>query len=109
MATFLKTKVVNNIGTTPVDVIQTVENNRYTIIGCNVANITEDNVTLDIFVVDGTSTAGYYVKGIIIPPNNSLKVVTNGEKLVLGPQCGLRMQADVDASLDIVISYVEIV
>lgn len=109
MATFLRTKVVKNIGTTPVDVIQTVENNRFTLIGCNVANITEDNVTLDIYVLDETSTAAYYVKGIIIAPNNSLKVITNGEKLVLGQQCGLRMVADVDASLDVVISYAEIV
>lgn len=109
MATFLRTKVVTNIGTTPVDVIQTVSNNRFTIIGCNLANTTEDNVTIDIQVIDSTSTIGYYVRGIIIPPNNSLKVITHGEKLILGEQCGMRVVADVDDSVDATISYAEIV
>lgn len=108
MATFLRTKVAKNIGTQPVDAIQTVGNNRFTVLGCNLANITEDNVTVDILIVDSTSTVGYYVKGAIIPPNNSLKVITNGEKLILQEFCSLRFIADSDNSVDAVISYAEI-
>lgn len=109
MATFFRTKVVKNIGTTAVDALQTVDNNRFTIIGCNLANLIDDPVTIDIFVVDNTSTAGYYVKGIMLAPNSSLKVITNGEKLILSEQCGLRIVSNTDNSIDAIISYAEIV
>lgn len=109
MATFLRTRVVKNIGTTPADVIQTVSNNRFTVIGCNIANVIDDPVTVDIFVVDSSSTAAYYVRGIVIPANTSVKMITNGEKLILSEQCGLRIVSDTADSLDVVVSYAEIV
>ena len=109
MATFFRTKVVTNIGTTPVDALQTVENNRFTIIGCNLANTTQDDVYIDIFVIDSSSVAGYYIKGLMIPSSNSVKVITNGEKLILSEQCGLRIVSDTDSSVDAIISYAEIV
>ena len=107
MAITLKTKVTKNVGTIPVDVLQTIETNRMTLVGCNLANIIDDPITVDIFVVDDTSTAAYYIKGIIIPANTSLKVITNGEKLILGPRCSLRIGSNTDASLDVIISYAE--
>lgn len=109
MATLFKTKVVKNIGTTPVDALQTVENNRFTIIGCNLANIIDDPVTIDLYVIDSTSTVGYYVKGLLVPANTSLKVVTNGEKIILAEQCGLRIVSNSDDSIDATISYAEII
>lgn len=109
MATFFRTKVVKNIGTTPVDAIQTVENNRFTIIGCNLANVTDDPVTISVYVIDSSSTAGVYINGLIINPNTSIKLITNGEKLILSEQCGLRIVSDTDDSIDAVISYAEIV
>ena len=69
----------------------------------------DDPVTVDIFVVDSSSTAGYYIKGIVVPANSSLKVITNGEKLILAEQCGLKILSDTDNSIDAVISYAEIV
>ncbi len=109
MATLFRTKVVKNIGTTPVDALQTVSNNRFTIIGCNLANVIDDPVTIDLYVIDSTSVAGYYVKGLLIPANTSLKVITNGEKLILAEQCGLRIVSNYDSSIDATISYAEIV
>lgn len=109
MATFFRTKVVKNIGTTAVDAIQTVENNRFTIIGCNLANVTDDPVTISVYVIDSSSTAGVYINGLIINPNTSIKLITNGEKLILAEQCGLRIVSDTDDSIDAVISYAEIV
>lgn len=109
MATFFRTRVVKNIGTTPADVIQTVSNNRFTVIGCNIANVIDDPVTIDIFVVDSSSTAAYYVRGIVIPANTSIKMITNGEKLILAEQCGLRIVSDTADSIDVVVSYAEIV
>jgi hypothetical protein len=108
MATALKTKVANNIGTSPIDILQTGPANRFTLIGCNLANTIDDPITIDIFVIDDTSTAAYYIKGIVLPANSSLKVITNGEKLILGPSCGFRIVSNTDASLDVVISYADI-
>jgi DeoR/GlpR family transcriptional regulator of sugar metabolism len=109
MATYLRTRVVKNIGTTPADVIQTVANNRFTVIGCNLANVIDDPVTVDIYVVDASSTIAYYVRGIVIPENTSVKVITNGEKLILAEQCGLRIVSNTEDSIDAVVSYAEVV
>jgi hypothetical protein len=109
MATFFRTRVVKGIGTTPADVIQTVSNNRFTVIGCNIANVIDDPVTVDIYVVDSSSTAAYYIRGIVVPANTSMKMITNGEKLILAEQCGLRIVSDTADSLDVVVSYAEIV
>ena len=109
MATSFKHVVNTGIGTTPVDVLTTDEGFRLTVIGCNIANTTEyDTVLVDVWVVDAASTTAYYVKGIAVPPNTSLKVVTNGEKLILPEGATLRIGSDVESSLDTVISYVEI-
>lgn len=108
MAITLKTQVTNNIGTVPIDVLQTDLTNRATLTGCNLANTIDDPITVDIFVVDDASTVGYFVKGIVIPANTSLKVITNGEKLILGPSCSFRVVSNTDASLDVIISYADI-
>ena len=59
--------------------------------------------------MDSSSTAAYYIKGLIIPPYTSAKVITNGEKLILEPNTFLRIVSDTADSVDAVVSYVEIV
>jgi len=109
MPTTFKHAVNKDIGTTPVDVIQVPVGFRVTVIGCNIANTTDyDTVIVDVQVVDDSSTAAYYIKGIVIPPNTSLKLITNGEKLILPETAGLRITSDTDNSIDTVISYVEL-
>ena len=109
MATFFRTKVEKNIGTTPVDVLTTTASNRFTVIGCNLANTTDFDVIIDIIVEDASAVAGYYIKELIIPPYTSAKVITNGEKLILAEECIFRIVSDTDNSIDAVISYAEIV
>ena len=109
MATYFKTQIAKNIGTTPLDVIGTVDNNRFTVVGCNLANTIDEDVIVDIFVVDSSSTAAYYIKGLVISPYTSAKVITNGEKLILEPNTFLRVVSDSVDSIDAVVSYVEIV
>lgn len=108
MATYFKTQIAKNIGTTPLDVIGTVDNNRFTVVGCNLANTIDEDVIVDIFVVDSSSTAAYYIKGLVISPYTSAKVITNGEKLILEPNTFLRVVSDTVDSIDAVVSYVEI-
>jgi hypothetical protein len=108
MATSFKNTVENAIGTTPVQVVTTTSLTRCTVIGLSLANITGGNVSVNVMVMDDTSTTGYYVKGVIIPPNSSLRVVNQGEKLILAPSNQLLVQSNTANSIDCIVSYVEI-
>ena len=109
MSSFFRTKVIQNIGTTPVDVLQTGVANRFTLIGCNLANTTDDVVIVDITVTDSASTTGYYIKQLRIDPYTSAKVVTNGEKIILAESTTMTIVSDTVDSVDLVASYAEIV
>ena len=109
MPTVFKHSTNTEIGVTPVDVLEIPAGVRATVIGCNLANVTDyDTVTVNVYVVGADTTLAYYVKQIPIPPNTSLKVITNGEKLILPESTGLRIHADVENAIDATISYVEI-
>lgn len=109
MPTTFKNSVNSGIGTTPIDLVSTPEGFRITVIGCNLANVTDYNtVNVDVFVVDESSNAAYYVKGITVPPNSAVKVVTNGEKLILPEGQILRIVSDTADSIDATVSFVEI-
>lgn len=109
MASFFRTKVVKDIGTTPVDVLTTTSANRFTLIGCNLANTTDEPVIVDITITDSSSVTGYYIKQLIIEPYTSAKVVTNGEKIILAEETIMTIVSDTDASIDMIASYAEIV
>jgi hypothetical protein len=49
------------------------------------------------------------LKDVLVPPNTSLRALSAGEKLILAPSNQMYLVADVDESLDAVISYVDIV
>lgn len=109
MPTVFRMKTATGIGSVPVDVLQIDEGIRATVIGCNVSNTTlYDTVAVDVSVVDEESTAAQYLKNVIIPPNTSVKLVTDGEKLILPETAGLRISSNIEDSIDVVISYVEI-
>jgi hypothetical protein len=109
MPTVFKQSLVTQIGTNPTDVVEIGAGVRATVIGCNLANVTEyDTIVADIQVVGADTTVSYYVKGLAIPPNTSVKVVTQGEKLILPENTGLRITSDTTDSVDATISYVEI-
>ena len=109
MPTSFRHAIENSIGTTPVDLLTTPVGFRITVVGCNLVNVTDyDNIIVDVFITDGASAQAYYVKGAVIPPNTSLKVVTNGEKLILPEGAGLRIVSDLPDSVDATISYVEL-
>jgi hypothetical protein len=109
MPTLFRHAVTTSIGTTPVDVLQIPEGVRATVIGCNIANVTDyDTVVVNMYVIDENSTQATYVRGIIIAPNSTVKVITQGEKLILPATSGIRIEADTEDSVDVTISYVEI-
>jgi hypothetical protein len=109
MPTIFKHSLVTDVGTSPTDIVEIGAGVRATVIGCNLANTTEyDTVVADMFVVGADTTVSYYVRGLVIPPNTSVKVITQGEKLILPATTGLRLVSDTPDSIDATVSYVEI-
>ena len=80
-----------------------------TLIGVNLANLTDFIVYASILLHDDTSVEGYFMKDVMVPPNSSLKALAAGEKLILAPTNELYFVADQDNALDVIISYVDIV
>ena len=109
MATLFKNTVVNNIGTVPVDVYETNASTRATVIGLSLTNLTQSFVYVDVLLQDDTSVTGYYLKETLLPANTSLRVVATGEKLIVAPSNKLQVRSSIDDSVDVVLSYVEIV
>ena len=109
MPTVFKHAVNTGIGTDPVDVLQIPLGVRATVIGCNIANVTDyDTVVVNMYVIDENSTQATYVRGVVIAPNTAVKVITQGEKLILPATSGIRIETDTEDSVDVTISYVEI-
>jgi hypothetical protein len=109
MATTFRNKVVTQIGTETTEVLSTNDNNRITVVGFSLANLTDGVVLIDVTLRDADSATGYYAKEMILPPNTSLRVLNGGEKLILTPNNNLYVRSNVDESIDCVLSTVEIV
>lgn len=110
MATLFKNKLEPEIGTTPIEVLSTPSNARVTIIGLSLTNLTESVVLATITLEDTlTNVTAHYIKDVILPPNQSLRVINGGEKLILGPDTAISIVSNTPDSLDLVMSYVEIV
>ena len=92
-------------GTTPI--LTTGSAVKTTVIGLSLTNLTDGIVLASIRIDDGVTSA-YYIKNIMVPANQSLRVINGGEKLILGSDTDVYITADTDISLDLVMSFVEI-
>jgi hypothetical protein len=108
MANFFRNKVVKEIGTTPVQVLEFGPSTRGTIIGLSLTNLTGSNILATITVTDDASTVGHFIKDLLIAPGSSARVVNGGEKLILAPNNAIHISASQADSLDLIMSYVEI-
>jgi hypothetical protein len=110
MATLFKNKLFSELGTTETTVLTTESNAKTTVIGLSLTNLTDSVQLVSIRIVDTVeSTSAYYIKDTLLPPNQSLRVINGGERLVLGPSTELKIDASSDESVDLVLSYVEII
>jgi hypothetical protein len=109
MATFFKNKLESEIGTTEVEVISTLVNARVTVIGLSLTNLTNDVVQATIRLENtADNTSAFYIKNALIPPNQSLRVINGGEKLVLAGNMNVYVKSNAADSLDLTASFVEI-
>lgn len=110
MATNFKNVISKEVGTVRVPVYTSPAATRATIIGMSLANLTDSIVQASILIADSdSSTQGYVVKNVPIPPNTALKPIGKGEKIVLNPLDELLVECDKTDGLDVITSLVEIV
>lgn len=109
MATVFRSKLINGLGTTPQTILTSSGTATTTVVGLSLTNLTESIILASIQLSDSVeSTTAYYIKDVIVPPNQSLRVVNGGERLVVGPLTSLIVSVNTNASMDVVLSYVEI-
>ena len=108
MASTFRNILKTNIGisgATPV--LTTGSTAKTTVIGLSLTNTTENAVLASIRLNDGLVNA-YFIKEVPVPPNQSLRVINGGEKLILGSSTTVTITSNIDNSLDLVMSFVEI-
>ena len=108
MATLFKNSVIKNVGTVPIEMVETDASTRSTVIGLSLTNLTDSFVYVSVTLQDDTSVSGYYIKDTLLPANTSLRVVSTGEKLIIAPSNKLLVQSSIDDSVDAILSFVEI-
>ena len=90
--------------------LKTADNSRATVIGLSLTNLLTDKaVMVSVMLTDETSTTGYYLKDVMIPPGSSLRAVNGGEKLIVASSNELMVVSSVEDSIDVLMSFVEIV
>jgi hypothetical protein len=110
MATLFKNKLYQELGSDEVTLLTTEANAKTTVIGLSFTNLTGGIVLANVRIEDTVAlTTAYYIKDVIIPPGQSLRVINGGEKLILGPQTRVIVRSNATDCLDVVMSYVEIV
>ncbi len=108
MATFFRSATDQIVGTTEVLLVTAGASSRLTVIGLSLTNMTE-SIVMATIRIEESSTTTYFIKDVIIPPNQSLRAVNGGEKLIIPPSGSLYVVSNTPDSLDVVMSYVEIV
>lgn len=108
MATYFRNKIIKDIGTQKIEVFTSESNTNATVLGINVANLTEFPVNISIYVKDDTSVEGYFMKDVMIVPHGSFKGMLGGEKLIIPSNNSLLIQSNLADSCDAIISYVDI-
>lgn len=114
MPNFFRNTISKEIGTTPVAVLEVAGNARATVIGMSLTNLTLGAILISVEVElpaegETPSSRGYYCKDVLVPANTSLRLVNGGEKLILTNSNKLYISSNADASVDALVSYVEIV
>lgn len=94
-----------------VNVLTTPANAKTTVVGLALTNCTPDLQIVKVQLVDNANgnASAYFGYNIIIPQNETLKLVNGGERLVLGPDTTINVISLGDGGLDAVVSFVEIV
>jgi len=109
MANVFKNSIKGPAGTGGLVVYTTPANTVSTVIGVNVANILAQNINVDVSITDSSAVVTkYLVKGAIITQGSSAILVGGEQKVVLEANDSITVTSSVDASVDVVVSVLEI-
>ncbi len=110
MATLFKNKLKSEVGTVEQTILTTEANAKTTVVGLSLTNLTGSIVLASVKIQDTVENeTAFFLKDTVVPPNQSLRVINGGERLVLGPSTSVKITASSEEALDVVLSYVEII
>tara|TARA_Y100000114_G_C11527782_1_gene216542 strand:- start:200 stop:526 length:327 start_codon:yes stop_codon:yes gene_type:complete len=104
MAQDFERSIQRNVGTSAATV-RTADSDD-AIVGINVANVHTSQITVDVFINDGSNDY-YIVKAAPIPVGSALQVLDGGAKVVMQNADVLKVQSSVANSADVWVSVVD--
>ena len=104
MAQDFERSIQRNVGTSAVTV--RTANSDDALVGINVANVHTSQITVDVFINDGSNDY-YIVKAAPIPVGSALQVLDGGAKVVMQNADVLKVQSSVASSADVWVSVVD--
>ena len=104
MAQDFERSIQRNVGTSAVTV--RTANSDDALVGINVANVHTSQITVDVFINDGSNDY-YIVKAAPIPVGSALQVLDGGAKIVMQSADVLKVQSSVASSADVWVSVVD--
>ena len=109
MANVFKNSVTGSIGTTNTKVYEAPTSTTTTVIGVSVANIINQNASVNVSVTDSSEAkTSYLVKNALITEGGSLVVVGGEQKVVLETGDYISVISTEANSIDVVVSVLEI-
>lgn len=109
MANVFKNSVSSSIGTTNTKVYEAPGSTTTTVIGVSVANILNQNISVDVTVTDSSEVkTSHLVKNVLLTEGGSQVIVGGEQKLVLETGDYISVVSTVANSVDVVVSVLEI-
>lgn len=109
MANVFKNSVTGSIGTSSTKVYEAPTDTTTTVIGVSVANILNENISVDVIVTDSSEAkTSHLVKNALLTEGGSQVIVGGEQKLVLETGDYISVVSTVTDSVDVVVSVLEI-
>jgi hypothetical protein len=109
MANTFKNSISGSIGTTTTTVYTTPAATSTTVIGMSVANISSNNITVSATLTSAAqSKTAYVVKDATVPVGGSVVLVGGEQKIVMSASDTLKVVSSAAASVDVIVSVLEI-
>jgi len=107
MANVFKSYTKTSIGTSTTDVYTVPASTTAVVIGCNLANITGDQVNGNVIInKSGANDDVYLIRNIPIP-NGSAFEFNAGNKIILQTGDKIQISSDIASSIDAIVSVLE--
>jgi hypothetical protein len=107
MASTFKNAVAQSVGVSPADIYTTPSSTSTTVIGLSLANKVTSTVTVSATMTKGGTTV-FIIKDAPIPVGGSLVLFGGDQKLVLQTTDKISIISNTAASVDVVLSFLEI-